>query len=271
MNIFNQHPSPELHRFVNRLWGWESGPTETVDLPTLLPGTGAELYFHYGEPFRLKAQGDLPANTHSGHLFCIRRTPIPMAPTTGIGFIAVRFRIGMLQRFTAIPADELADSQYSVEDLWGVSGTRLLGHLSYATKHQERVALIQSFLIKHLRPESADALVEQGMVMLYRRCASMSIDMLADTLCLGRRQLERRWRAFSGQSPSESKSLCRFQQTVRGLMLDPTGDTADRALVGGYYDQAHFVHDFRRRVGLAPQRYLRVARSKTHFYNTSLR
>jgi len=271
MNIFNQHPSPELRRFIDRLWGWESGPTEAVDLPTLLPGTGAELYFHYEEPFQLKAQGDLPVTTHSGHLFCIRRTPIHLAPTTGIGFIAVRFRVGMLHRFTAIPAHELVDSQHSVEDIWGMSGTRLLRHLSYATDHQERIALVQSFLIKHLRPESADALMEQGMCMLYRRCASMSIDALADTLFLGRRQLERRWKTFSGQSPSESKCLCRFQQTVRGLMLDPLGDTADRALAGGYYDQAHFVHDFRRRVGLAPQQYLRVARTKTHFYNTPLR
>lgn len=268
MNIFNLLPSPELRPFIDRLWGWESNSPEVVRLPTLLPGTGAELYFHYGAPFQLKAPGNSTCTVSLGHLFCVRSIPINLCPTSEIGFIAVRFRIGMLQRFTNIPARELADCQLSVEDIWGVSGEKLIRQLSYAVDRQERIALIQLFLIDRLKPESSDLLVEQAMGTLYRKCSTLSIDTLATSLHLGRRQLERRWKTFSGQSPSESKSLCRFQQTVRGLMLEPLGSMADSALASGYYDQAHFTNDFRRRVGLAPQQYLRVARAKTHFYNT---
>ncbi|PQP00713.1 hypothetical protein C5612_22480 [Pseudomonas frederiksbergensis] len=270
MNVFNQYPALRLRPFIDRLWGWENESPEVVHLPTLLPGTGAELYFHYGEPFRIKAKEDCSFTVSPGHLFCIRSRPINLSPISGIGFIAVRFKIGMLQRFTDIPANELADCQLSVEDIWGRAGTKLLRHLSYAIDRQERIALIQSFLADHLRP-STDLLVEQAMTTLYRGCSTISIESLASTLSLGRRQLERRWKMFSGQSPNETKCLSRFQQTIRSLMLEPSAETIDRALACGYYDQAHFIHDFQRRVGLAPYQHLRVARTKTHFYNTPLR
>lgn len=256
---------------MDRLWGWESESEEVVLLPKLLPGTGAELYFHYGEPFRIENDGAHALTVDVGHLFCIRSAPISLLPTSGIGFVAVRFKIGMLHRFTTIPANELADCQLSITDIWGTSGSRLSCHLSYARSHQERIALIQQFLMSHLRAESADQMAEQAMTQLYRRCSSLSIDTLASELGLGRRQLERRFKAFSGQSPREIKSLIRFQQTVRGLMISPSANTADQAFAHGYFDQAHFIHDFRRRIGLTPQQYLRAARPMTHFYNTPLR
>ncbi|HZX30127.1 MAG TPA: helix-turn-helix domain-containing protein [Rhodocyclaceae bacterium] len=270
MKTFQQLPDPALRPFVDRLWGWESVGPEVVQLPTLLPGTGAELYFHYGEPFRIETQGARPSAVDAGHLFCIRRNPIDLSPASGIGFVAVRFKIGMLHRFTTIPATELADCRLSVSDIWGASGADISRRLSLAGSHEQRIALIERFLLSHLRPESADPLVEQAMAMLYRQTFPFSVEALAGALGLGRRQLERRWKAFSGQSPGELKGLIRFQRTVRGLMLAPTANTADEALAWGYFDQAHFIHDFRRRAGLPPQQFLRFARGKTHFYNTPL-
>jgi len=269
MNIFNLIPAVALRPFIDRFWGWESAPPETVQLPTLLPGTGAELYFHFGAPFRIHANGGHPLVVSPGHLFCLRGTTVNLSPASDIGFIAVRFRIGMLQRFTGIPAKELADRPLSVEDIWGAPGAALMRRLSYALDRQQRIVLITAFLLERLGP-STDLLVEQATTELYRRRSAISIEALADALGLGRRQLERRWKRFSGQSPNEIKGLNRFQQTVRGLMLDPSADATDRALACGYYDQAHFIHDFQRRVGLAPHKYLRVARTKTHFYNTPL-
>ncbi|MBO9537207.1 helix-turn-helix domain-containing protein [Herbaspirillum sp.] len=271
VKIFHQYPHAALSPFIDRLWGWESVSPEPVRLPTLLPGTGAELYVHYGEPFRIETRGGPPAAVDRGHLFCIRNTPIPLSPASGIGFVAVRFKIGMLRRFTNLPANELADSRLCVHDLWGVAGTRLAQQLSGAAGHRERIALLQRFLLRHLRTESEDLPVEQAMGLLYRQGTALSIDALAGGANLGRRQFERRWQKFSGQSPSEVKGLIRFQRAVRQLMIIPSAGVADTALACGYFDQAHFIHDFRRRVGMAPGHYLRLARDKTHFYNTPLR
>lgn len=271
MKTFHLLPTPELRPFIDRFWGWEADSSEKIRLPTLLPGTGAELYFHYGTPFRCES-GNRATSTSlgEGHLFCIRQKPIVLMPSAGLGFIAVRFRIGMLHRFTPIPATELMDANPSVEDLWGVTGTELLRHLSYAADQGERIAIIQTFLMGKLRKDSADLLIEQGLSQLYRRSTGLTVDALATLAGLGRRQLERRWRVFSGQTPNGMRCLSRFQHTIRQLMLNPSADTTDVALANGYYDQAHFIHDFRSRVGSSPEKFLQHARSKTHFYNTPL-
>jgi AraC-like DNA-binding protein len=271
MKTFHLLPSPELRPFIDRFWGWEADSSEAIRLPTLLPGTGAELYFHYGTPFHCESgNGATSTSLGQGHLLCIRRKPLALMPNADLGFIAVRFKIGMLHRFTPIPATELMDASPSVEELWGQTGADLLRHLSYGADQRERIALIQSFLIGKLRDDSADLLIEQGLSQLYRRATELTVDALATQAGLGRRQLERRWRAFSGQTPNDMRCLSRFQHTVRQLMLNPSADTTDVALANGYYDQAHFIHDFRARVGSSPEKYLQLARGKTHFYNTPL-
>jgi AraC-like DNA-binding protein len=268
MKTFNLLPHPALRPYVDRIWGWEGDAHETVPLPTLLPGTGAELYCHYRTPFAIDGDAQpLP----DGHLFCVRGAPVRLLPSAALGFIAVRFRTGMLGRFVRVPTHELIDTRRSLDELWGAAGAGLLRALSAAPDHGARVALVQTFLARHCQAESRDPLVERGMAMLYRRHATLSVDALAAELGLGRRQLERRWTAFSGQSPGASRHLCRFQHTVRAWMLDPSTPAAAHALDHGYYDQAHFIHDFRRRVGQSPVQYLRGARAKTHFYNTPLR
>ncbi|NMM26538.1 MAG: AraC family transcriptional regulator [Glaciimonas sp.] len=269
MKTFKLHPSPAMCPFIDRLWGWEGTAGEIVQLPTLLPGTGAELYFHYGEPFRYTVDGNHQTSSGPGHLFCVRHKTIQLSSSTNIGFIAVRFKIGMIHRFTKIPGKEMLDRILSIEEVWGGSGSELLRHLSYASDMNERIFLIQSFLMNHLKNESLDPVIEKAMPILYRQCSSISIQILAEKLHLSRRQLERRFMAFSGQSPNEVKCLSRFQHTIRKLMLDSSENPMRVALANGYYDQAHFIHDFQNRVGNTPHQYLQNACVKTHFYNTT--
>lgn len=263
-------PAPALRPYIDRLWQLESAGGETVLLPTLLPGTGAELYFHYRQPFRHAAPGH-PGHCPNGYLLCLRHRPLPLLPTPGLGVIAVRFNTGMVHRFTSVPGRELADRIVTVTDLWGNAGADLLHRLADNAGIAEKLALIQTFLLRQLKPRAPDPAVEHALARLYRCNGHLAIDTLAATLGLGRRQLERRCRALTGLSPRDFRGLGRFQHTVRQLMLDAAARPATVALDHGYYDQAHFNRDFRRLAGIAPLQYLADARTKTHFYNTSRR
>jgi AraC-like DNA-binding protein len=264
MKTFYQLPHPLLRPYIARIWGWESVPGEIVALPTLLPGTGAELYLHTGQPFMTSGSD----SASRGELFCLRRRCIALGEARNIGFIAIRFRIGMLARFTDLPIPELLDGRLTVDALWGGAGVRLLQRLAETGGQKHRLQLLDTFLLERLRDRSPDLLIEQGLNLLYRNGASLTIERLAELSGLGRRQLEKRWLRATGVSPSEMRGLCRFQHTVRTLMLNSVADPTDMALANGYYDQAHFSRDFRSRIGLSPLAYLKAARKRTHFYNT---
>lgn len=264
---FQALPTPALRPFIDRYWGWDSTQAEPVVLPCLLPGTGAELYFHYRSPFRYQSLPHEQQSCPQAHLLCLRRSPLPLCPATDLGFIAVRLRAGMLPRFLSIPAAELPDQVHAVEHLWDVAGSQLLRQLSWAAANVERLQLIERFLLSQLR-SPPDARVERAAALLYRSGPGLSIDQLADAVELGRRQLERRFLAGTGQTPVEMRRLTRFQHTVRTVLLDPQRSSTDVALEHGYYDQAHFIREFRSLAQTTPRGYFTAARSTTHFYNT---
>ncbi len=271
MKKFQAQPVAQLHPYIDRIWGWENEADEFIALPEILPGTGAELYFHYGSPFQFRNSGTGKLEKLApSHLLCMRQQKLALVAAADIGFIAVRFKIGMLPRFTDIPMRELADQALTAEDIWGKAAGSLCSQLSSADTLQEKLKLINAFLLGQLRLAAADALIEQAMPLLYRRYANISIQELADHFHIGRRQFERRFLAVSGQTANTVKCMSRFQHAVRNLMLSETSNAAVTALDHGYYDQAHFIHDFKKLTGSSPEPYLKLARTKTHFYNASL-
>ena len=268
LRTFHLLPHKALQPYIDRLWGWETSADEVVALPTVLPGTGAELFFHYRTPFRRIAADRSVEPMSQMHLLCVRSAPVELVPSADIGFIAVRFRAGALHRFTGMPGGELIDTPCSAADIWGEQGKSLSARLGDAASKHQRATLLQSFLYERLMTRQSDPLVEAAVSLLYRDCAVLPIERLAEHMRIGRRQLERRFVAMTGQTPVEVRRVARFQKTVRTLLLDPSSNMADAALTQGYYDQAHFIRDFRTLVSTSPQRYLQAARMKTHFYNT---
>lgn len=267
VRTFQLRPADCLRPYIDRIWGWEGEPGRRVALPTLLPGTGAEAFFHYRTPFRRAEAAILP----HAHLLCVRRAPLALQPNDHLGFIAVRFRAGMLHRFTAVPAPELMDSARPLAELWGCEAAELAERIADADSFAARAQLVQDFLLRRLSCKPADRLVEQAVAAIYRDCADISIEHLAARLGSGRRQLERRFRQLTGQTPVEVRRVSRLQKTVRALLLDSSARCADTALAHGYYDQAHFIRDFRELAQDSPQRHIDAARMKSHFYNTPWR
>lgn len=77
----------------------------------------------------------------------------------------------------------------------------------------------------------------------------------AENLGVGTRQLERVIRGLVGVTPAEFRSLLRFRNALN--ILRRTGQASVKtALVSGYFDQPHFIRDFKRFSGLTPGQYL---------------
>jgi AraC-like DNA-binding protein len=70
---------------------------------------------------------------------------------------------------------------------------------------------------------------------------------------LSPRQLERRFGEQVGLSPKLFLRILRFQEVLHALRHDVNvGSWADMALAHGFYDQAHFIRDFKSFVGESP-------------------
>ena len=70
----------------------------------------------------------------------------------------------------------------------------------------------------------------------------------------------RRFKAVVGVTPKRLARSYRFTSTVLAIDVAAPIDWADVAAGAGYFDQAHFVHEFREFTGLTPTRYVEVRR-----------
>ncbi len=258
-------PRPALQPYVDRLWGWESNAAPTM--PLLLPGTGAELLFHFRTPMAIAGTRGM-RNLGAAYLLCARRAPHRPVAQGSVGFVSVRLRSGALRHFCPLPAQALGDEAMPVADIWGAEGTAIAEQVALAPDTDTRIALLQDWLLACLaRHGKRQPAIELAVRALYYRHREVRIDALADQLGLSRRHFERVFREQIGLTPKAFQRTARFHLTVRDLLLGGDGDYLAAALDHGYYDQAHFIHDFRSFVGHAPARFLQTATPTAHFYN----
>ena len=123
------------------------------------------------------------------------------------------------------------------------------------------------FLVEHFLLKQAGDRLHRGSIS---RCVEFSIDFLAGGL------YEARLRDLAGQvgysqkhfiglfkrqvgvTPKQYLRILRFQLAVQGLETASSLDWSRFALQNGFYDQAHFINDFRGFSGFSPAEYLRL-------------
>ena len=259
-------PCAPLQPYIDRLWGWESAAL--APLPALLPGTGAELIFHYGRPFAIENRQRGTARLELAQLVCARRLPHQPLAQSALGFIAVRFRSGALRHFCALPLGDLRDDVLPVGEVWGPEGVAVAERVAQASTRAQRVSLLEAWLLRCLaRHHQEQPAIEAALRQLYYRHREVKIDGLAEELGMSRRHFERVFRGEIGVTPKLFQRTARFNLTVRELLLSPGSDTLGVALDHGYYDQAHFIHDFQHFVGDSPAAFLQATARVAHFYN----
>lgn len=271
MQKYHFSPSPLLAPYIERYWSGEGTAEEALRLPKLLPGTGAELFLHYRTPFRVISAVGQGHAVPRMHVLSLRHTSLQLAPTADVGFIAVRFRAGALRHFCPRPMVGVIDRVTPLEELLPALPSPFTTALDAELPMRQRVAVVEAGLLRLLqRFQQPDRRIDAAVQAVYaagRHPAAMAAAGPGPDV--SSRQLRRWFQTAVGVSPKQFHSLARFQHTVRHLLLHQQTAYLPTAMAHGYFDQAHFVHDFRRLAGETPGRFLREHNLMSHFYNTS--
>lgn len=118
-----------------------------------------------------------------------------------------------------------------------------------------RIQIVERFLLS--QTQEVDPTIQAAVARIESSRAQVTISDLASEVGLSQSALERRFRARIGTTPKKFASLVRLQHIVR-LQKEGFGLSA-LAHEAGYFDQSHFIHDFRRFAGQSPESFF-VAR-----------
>lgn len=122
------------------------------------------------------------------------------------------------------------------------------------------IAVIERFLLSRLGSRRPDPLVVEAVARILRAHGNLRIRDLARDLCISQDPFEKRFRSTVGASPKEFADLARFRFLVheRGAWDDgtkPARFLSDLAYRAGYFDQSHFIRDFKSKAGVTPREF----------------
>ncbi|MFC0182720.1 helix-turn-helix domain-containing protein [Pseudarcicella hirudinis] len=106
-----------------------------------------------------------------------------------------------------------------------------------------------------IRPESIDRIVKSSVETMLHLNGQLSVDELSEHLNINRRQLERKFSSVIGLSPKKLSRIIRLQATLKMIANKEFASLTSVAYEGYYYDQAHFIKDFKEFTGISPKKF----------------
>lgn len=170
----------------------------------------------------------------------------------------IAFRKGRARPFFPAPMDEISDRVLQASDLWGSSFDALRGMLLEAPTPTAKFAAAERFLLARFGGRlEIHPCVDHAVRTLTAAPEGAVLARLYAGIGYSEKHFIRLFTDRMGVTPKVYQRLMRFQKAVR--VLEETGAVAwnEVADTCGFYDQAHFIHDFKRFSGYAPEAYLR--------------
>lgn len=169
------------------------------------------------------------------------------------GFISVCFYPSTAYLFFRLPMAEIADSLTDLHLLWGADVQKMEEEIDKTTACKQKVDIIQQYLLYQLKGKKPDTTLEYCAKLIALTQSTFTVEVLAEKAGLSQRQLGRKFNHYLGLSTKEYINLNRFINSLANLKKHPDYNLTDIAYASGYYDQAHFIHDYKTFAGLTPK------------------
>ena len=171
-----------------------------------------------------------------------------------IGTVLVFFKETGAAHFFKQPLNELFKESISLDNFMLQSALVILEEqLCEAQTDIERIAIVEQFLLSRVRPIEADKLVLAALALIHKSKGSIRIKELAEQLHTSQSPLEKRFRQTVGTSPKKFASIVRLKYAIQ-MRSSSTSLTA-LSYELGFYDQAHFIKEFKTVTGDTPESY----------------
>ncbi len=174
--------------------------------------------------------------------------------------IAAKFRPGAFYPFVQSPASQFTDKTTPLSVVFGSAGDRLVADILAAEYDDQMIAHMELFLCDRLPARDENVVIVNQIIDCIIADRSITrVDDLVRHLNLNKRTLQRLFNQYVGVSPKWVIQRFRLQEAAEQLAAEKNSNCTEIALKLGYFDQAHFIKDFKMIVGVSPTEYAKRA------------
>jgi AraC-like DNA-binding protein len=252
-------PKPPLNQFVELFWFYDGFPSRSHKKERLMPDGSVELVINLNEDeTRIYDRENLEkCERLPGTVLCGPHSSFFVIDTAEQDSVmGIHFKPGGAFPFFKLPADELQNQHVSLEDLWGTEAALLRERLLEAPTPEMKFQLLEDCLVAQTsKPMERHRAVNQALSLFRNIHTAPAMADVSDQIGISSRHLIQLFSNEVGLTPKLFCRVRRFQQVLQTLRTGTEFDWAEIAADCGYYDQAHFIHDFKAFSGINPTTY----------------
>lgn len=261
-----QAASQELSRYIKCFWMIDSNDDTSIHREKIVPDGYPEMMFDYGSPYRANITGewytqgtDLIAGQIRNHFY--------LENTAEVGMLAIKFQPWALRLLFGLDMPSLVDRVLEVDDELGKSLSEVKSICIAKNSFEDKVEQLEYWFSHYL--ESKDYPIsntERSVKDLIESNGSLSLKELRDRYSISERSMERYFKEYIGVSPKFYSRILRFSHIFKLLQEDQDPDWVDISLQAGYYDQSHFIKNFKEFTGDNPSDYPFFEKNMANFF-----
>jgi AraC-like DNA-binding protein len=224
----------------------------------VIPTENVQLMFHYKTPFVVihpnEAIVKQPRSIISG--LSDSFSDVSTNGETGVVFISF-YPTGACHFFN-FPLSEIENQSVNLSDIYSTEIAQMEEMLFLKKTIIERIIVIEEFLVNQFSPiPSYDSLLIQKGVDLIKHCKGQTTaTSLSYHLSMTTKSLERKFSQYLGKTTKQVIKLIRFQEILQDFSLNKNLNLTEYAYRNGYYDQSHFIRDFKTYSGYTPKEFV---------------
>ena len=260
--IFRAHvPRFPLDRFIELFVHFERAEhAHTVD--RFLPNGDTEILIDFHDaPQFIYDNNSLKEIQACNRIWAsgVRTEPITIPSGNGASMMVISFKKGMAYPFFPFPMSEIADSVVDADLVWGEEFALVREQMLETNDVDRRVTLMEDFLFERF----SSGLVVDGCVAfavgeMARNPHRLNIARMNARIGYSQKHFISMFKKRVGLTPKAYLKIMRFQKAV-GAIENSRSDGVDWPSLSydcGFFDQSHFINDFRVFSGFTPEEYL---------------
>ena len=153
---------------------------------------------------------------------------------------------------------ELLNSSIDIRDIF--SNTDIADRIAEAPSFYQRIELFQSFAMEKMLDEKYDNIAEYMAIIMCLSNGKARMSEIEDLMGFTEKYCRKKFNAEYGFSPKLYERMCRLQKSI-GMMSSMKAERIsmqDLTYESGYFDQSHFIREFKMYTNMTPTQFMRT-------------
>ena len=177
----------------------------------------------------------------------------------------INFHKGKAYPFVEMPMNELTDYVVDGELIMSNEILNMREAMLQLATIKQKFNYGEQYLLKVFGSKlTVNPFIDYSVNSILKSPQQLAINNLSHKVGFSQKHFIKIFKSHVGVTPKAFLRIIRFQKAILQIEANRTADWTSIAYESGYFDQAHFINDFKNFSGFTPEQYLR---SKSNFTN----